>query len=399
MITKLKLKHFIILILSTFFVYQSYKGVSDFVSNPTAMKTGHKKLSDVKPPTITICPSYGFDNQALEKFGYVNYYSFLIGVRTWPENDPETVYGWVGEGTGKKSVQDVLDEVCIVKNVSSVVNTDVSVMVLGDKLENEMTQDVPIKFKKVFKYPICQCLQVELDQFTDDKVSLSIFLKDLENKPFNIFISDPYMEFFLPNQLTFFGDYVEVEKGMNFFYTYRIKLTVIEEDIKDGDCQEYDDDHTFKDCIDNYAGKIFDDKLGCVPPWFSKDINRYCNKSFTQAEFGNTWKHVRHLVYQEHFKDCLAPCTRMEITSRMQSKTKAEMKGTGALNINFDEKVKVVGNVLIMNFLDLLANIGGILGLCLGLSFLDMLNFFSFIASQAKSYYHQVRPVSTEITI
>ena len=206
-----------ILVLSTFFIYQSYKGVSDFVSNPTAMKTGHEKLSDVKPPTITICPSYGFDNQALEKFGYVNYYGFLIGVRTWPENDQDTVYGWVGEGTDRKSVKDILDEVCVVKNETSVVNTDESAMVVGDGLENEILQVTPIHFKKVFMYPVCQCLQIDLDQFTDDKVSLDIYFKDVENETFDIFISDPYMQYFLPNEFTFFGDYIRLGKGMTFW--------------------------------------------------------------------------------------------------------------------------------------------------------------------------------------
>ena len=61
---------------------------------------------------------------------------------------------------------------------------------------------------------------------------------------------------------------------MTFFYRYWIKLTVIEEDIKDGDCQEYADDNTFKDCIENYAENLFVKMLGCVPPWFSKDINQ-----------------------------------------------------------------------------------------------------------------------------
>ena len=98
-----RLRNAMIVFLSTFFLFQSYTNVSEFLKNPSATKSGQRGLSGVAVPTITICPGYGFEDSVLSKLGYSDYYSYLLGQGNIKDEEGDTdspVYGWVGQGRG-----------------------------------------------------------------------------------------------------------------------------------------------------------------------------------------------------------------------------------------------------------------------------------------------------------
>ena len=184
----------------------------------------------------------------------------------------------VGDAT--KTLPDILKDICIANNVTAVIDIDESKVIVHNGID-----EFPIKFRKLYVFAKCECIQVDLKKFTDDRIELRISIKEVKNESFQISISDPYMDYFLPNDFTFSGDYIEINPSENLLYTYSLKLTLVQDTVKDADCQEYSEELTFQECIGNYAEKVFNDKIECVPPWFTSDASKMCSNSFSRLAF------------------------------------------------------------------------------------------------------------------
>ena len=273
----------------------------------------------------------------------------------------------------------ILEEICVANNV---IDNDESMLIVDDG-----RSELKISFKKLLVFAKCECIQVDMDKFPNERIELRIAIKELRNESFQIAISYPDMDYFLPNDFTFSGDYIEVNPSERLLYTYSLKLTVVNDNAKDGDCKEYEEGRSFQECIKNYAETIFNDKIDCVPPWFTGDKEKMCGHSFTKLEYENISKLVRDIAYEEHFKDCLRPCKRMEIESRQRLKSSGTKlgKAKGVVTLRFYPQVVTIESVSIMTLLDLMSNIGGLLGLCLGLSLLDIFDFFARAGRYAQS--------------
>ena len=295
------------------------------------------------------------------------------------------MYVYLGLTALKKGHTDltmILEEICITKNVSNVIDTEDSKVIVDNGIDS-----YSINFKKLYVFAKCECIQVDMDTFLDSRIEIRIAINKVKNETFQIAISDPDMDYFLPNDFTFSGDYIEINPAERLLYTYSLKLTEIEDTVEDGDCQEYIFGQSFQECIRNYAEKVFNEKIGCVPPWFTGEKEKMCSHSFTRLAYENISNLVRDIAYEEHFADCLRPCKRMEIESRLRLKSSGSKNGStkGIVILRFYPQVVKIENIPIMKILDLVSNIGGIFGLCLGLSLLDIYDFMVGLAKYAKS--------------
>ena len=97
----------------------------------------------------------------------------------------------------------ILEEICVANNVSDVIDDDESMLIVDDG-----RSELKISFKKLFVFAKCECIQVDMDKFPNERIELRIAIKELRNESFQIAISDPDMDYFLPNDFTFSGDYI-----------------------------------------------------------------------------------------------------------------------------------------------------------------------------------------------
>ena len=63
---------------------------------------------------------------------------------------------------------------------------------------------------------------------------------------------------------------------------------------------------------------IFQSKIGCSPPWFAHDYSLVCNKSLTSEDIDILIGTDKYRTFDAfEFENCIRPCVRMEIESRM----------------------------------------------------------------------------------
>ena len=132
-------------------------------------------------------------------------------------------------------------------------------------------------------------------------------------------------------------------------------------------------------------------RLGCLPPWFTGDYSKVCNRTLSEEDIQFlSYSIVRHFDMDE-YPECMRPCTRLNIRSRIMRLhsinslplneqicsslslspfRELKLKKPG-LKIIFDPTVEVAESSRIHTPLSVLSNIGGFLGLCLGYSLLD----------------------------
>ena len=90
------------------------------------------------------------------------------------------------------------------------------------------------------------------------------------------------------------------------------------EDDLQAKCKNYLlDKFSYKDCSLESIEKVYVDKIGCSPPWFTSDYDKVCHKELTEEEVklfsDNIYKHFD----LSEFEGCQAPCTRMSIESKV----------------------------------------------------------------------------------
>ena len=119
---------------------------------------------------------------------------------------------------------------------------------------------------------------------------------------------------------------------------YRIKLFQSEdlEEDERSQCKEYSYHYTYKDCVlatikkvyimlnrKNYRYiycmfcKEYLTRLGCLPPWFTGDYSKVCNRTLSEEDIQFlSYSIVRHFDMDE-YPECMRPCTRLNIRSRI----------------------------------------------------------------------------------
>ncbi len=81
-------------------------------------------------------------------------------------------------------------------------------------------------------------------------------------------------------------------------------------------------------------------------------------------------------------QECPPPCQRMEIKSRMES---TKFKSFNAIRLMFKPSVQVTRSVLTIPLINLVSNLGGLMGMFLGVSLLQTINLVDFIKNRITS--------------
>ena len=127
-------------------------------------------------------------------------------------------------------------------------------------------------------------------------------------------------------------------------------------------CQD-DLQYNKDDCIDDVLHKVSMDTIGCTTP-FGR------NKSLICTEPSKAIKAKE--MYQKYFyhgsKFCLNPCTFSRMRASILHQNTSEVRSNGVIYINLDDEISVSASYFTYTALSLIAEIGGYVGLFLGIS-------------------------------
>ena len=166
-----------------------------------------------------------------------------------------------------------------------------------------------------------------------------------------------------------FGKPKVIWKGLFSVYRTKIQKTEDLEEDSAANCFSYRES-SYKNCTDSVVQGTYFDEIGCLPPWFTYNEDLVCNHTFDK----NEWRNIPDMIFrnfdQTIFGDCQQPCTRLYFSTKVIRIV--EPYHYEGLKILFDPSVEVALSVPTMTVLGLLSNIGGFLGLFLGVSILQV---------------------------
>ena len=173
-------------------------------------------------------------------------------------------------------------------------------------------------------------------------------------------------------------------KSFNFEFEIHIKLAK-------GSIPPCEDDLNYKydDCIHQYIERESLAKFGCTTP-FGPSKNHICTNRTISKEAMRMYSRIR----QNHGSPCLFPCKTFTIRlmERNQNDNRWKSKGYTRMTLNLNDDVRISEEVFLYTGLSLIAEVGGYVGLFLGVSInqistlLEML-FDRYAARYKKSAY------------
>ena len=155
-------------------------------------------------------------------------------------------------------------------------------------------------------------------------------------------------------------------------------------------CSAYKDDEYFE-CVDEEAQKVFYPKLGCNPPWISpnnqcigilygEDKRKFINEKLFNTKVNGVWisenkihHHMKNHKLAPYETNCKRPCN----VTTSYVKLKDDRADTTRLKLTFRSEVQYRSKELAYGFFDFLVDIGGALGLWLGLSVYGLAEAFA----------------------
>ena len=120
------------------------------------------------------------------------------------------------------------------------------------------------------------------------------------------------------------------------------------------------------DCVENYITNKIMDKIGCNVPFLPTKEN-ICTEQNKALEAFKYYKELKELAYTDNISDCPKPCKYFMIDFGRSSST-IEEDGESKLIVGFRKYIKVSKVSYTYQGLELFAEVGGYLGLCLGIS-------------------------------
>ena len=77
------------------------------------------------------------------------------------------------------------------------------------------------------------------------------------------------------------------------------------------DCTKYSKNNTYDSCVKREVAAMFEEVLGCVPPWYTGNITNMCNQVFNMTELKDQQIKTmfRHAFPKFQPQTCKTPCT------------------------------------------------------------------------------------------
>ena len=245
-----------------------------FVDRPT-----HSTIQDVKMdpafiPLIRLCPQSGLDLERLTSAGYSTVYSFFSGFQT---EDESKFVGW--SGNTNKHPLDFLDDVSAIHNISDIIlSTNFHGYHKSISAEVELTQVI---------YPYGQCVTIKPPEEEGIKNLEIVFnpdgIKNSKVHNIKVFLQDRNLDV---KYLT--SGHTLAEKAFienhDTIYNLEIKINKELEEHQRSNCRPNSKEYDFVTCFESQMNERFEDLVGCIPPWFTSNREKVCNKSMKSSE-------------------------------------------------------------------------------------------------------------------
>ena len=131
-------------------------------------------------------------------------------------------------------------------------------------------------------------------------------------------------------------------------------------------------------CVEGKIEKFLMKRYGCVPPFFENKEN-ICTNETISKQVRKYWEY-----YARYYTKCTDRCKGMSVQATwMRNKEKSNSQAV----LYFQRKVKVVKSYYAYSGLSLIAEIGGYIGLFLGISINQITYLTSFIQERVQKYF------------
>ena len=389
-----------------FALYMTYRQIAIYCANEDSSSVQYNSFSGATEnyyPDITICladyqPGAQFNESRLPyNITSVELTNMLLGAETERSKTKEkdkTFLQLILEFIQRRnlSFEDLMNDNA--KNAISFYYTD-STMPLGDGKRQLLHSVGSSHFNKTFDSPYYRCWTRNLDYEPGKRVQneLMAILRGAlnDNRYIQITFHHPYQT--LRHDQIHMSDLIHI----NFTETHKLpSLVITVNHIKfirrRHTSHEKCDEHLHHD--DNRFLQVASKKLGCIPifwmsiseSWRKESNLSYCTKSsqyhFYNATFGLNWD-SRHLIYKEYKPPCTKMIVTYDLSPREDSYTLRERHNLDA-DFVFDVLYRVdeyeeIKNLQKFDKESLFSQIGGFVGIMLGVSFFNIPDIMSHI--------------------
>ena len=244
----------------------------DYQSNHFIEVREEEQLSNLDLPMITVCHKRPFGDLARDdNFLYLGYNS----------NRSFVGWGW----NENQSTMDYLESIATVTNVSQLLQVSyIPTSPWGEYYPEQNFPKLDFERRRITLYN-GQCYSIITPtQILSEHVlkwKNFIVVLGLKNRTnADVYLTDPYNfnGYFIPA-----GDRIDLDRN-NSYSIFDISSSVLERNPEDPkvSCGRYDPrNFSFAACAARKAEEIFLPLIGCVPPWFSDDRAKICQKNHT----------------------------------------------------------------------------------------------------------------------
>ena len=342
-----------------FFIFLATLYVScDRYFNNVPIQSSHiERFPEYVLPAILICGKNQFDLEAAKEEGYTSFRNFYNGRIDGSSEEDKIDVTW--GGLSNMSFNDLKRK-------------------LFKSYNDELEIEGNITTRDTFILPQGHCKEIQSISGYQDINPLKITIK---NGSFEVFITDITKKLaFKVDEKSITGDRIDFDMQAGITKHKFYELTVTEYNNQPVYCENYKDWFYYAGCIVKEDEKNIEPVLGCIPPWMAgKNNNQDCKtvkqvnrKDYEDLEFNKNYDKVRAgLDYTSRY--CKGPCR--QVTTRARLFRDFTSISTNKIYIYFKRHVEVTGYIPSFTAGDLLVDIGSNLGLFIGFSLVDLIDF------------------------
>ena len=377
------------------FIRQGLICISQFTMDSSSVSSFMKNTADAEFPALTICPDYNdaFRKKELEKF---NITKLDIRRHDFTKFNSSTLSTLEQFERVTQDLQDVIEKFTIeltsplegseytkvsynTGKHSQEIGSNELINFLNENDTDWRTQYYMV-FGKCFTYNIPKNHQRSQVASISVKVKLSSLLYIHHPGQFFWVDSDTKVPI-TPNKTSY----------LNVQHVVVYSRPVLSEENGDWTCDPKLD-RGYDDCLKEAHDKLFLTKLGCYHPFMTKtkEPNKHCN-------YGNFTKHERKLylsIYKglnsvRYSGACSAPCASIDTYFGIPD-TQDYRKGNIHLKLYFRHLINVKEDHVAYPIGSLFAELGGYMGLLLGISLMDLGTILANIGSMASFMWEKL---------
>ena len=330
------------------------------------------------PLRTSICVTPGYNKTEVENAGYKTFGFYQFG----QSKHNASLIGWAGHTVdGKKLFDDssvLQGRLALWKNLSEIIAKFLFVENGEYNIKNKSVVDSMVEFIRPYHDKCCFILYPNIISSRFSALYLS-FHKSIQFSELMIRFEDNNLfasRKIRKNAFNYKGSEVKYEKtntrDENIVKSYSVEMMqqiYVKED-KTKNCFDYPKEYTYDDCNRQYdLAKLAQEvKPGFTPPWTTDNWSSVNSEpvSLENREFGiltNMWNGLERT-------DCRLPCT---ITKTRTISSGEQESNESGIVVSFNEDMQVTKTTIVrFNFFRFLSEIGGILGLWLGLGMVQL---------------------------